>query len=142
MHRTIIRLALLLLTLTTFCVSIAQGADDKGPPRALISIYHIAPGKHLEFLKWLAAREAVSRQAGLPIPQFYAHIDGDSWDYLSVTPEATDEQDKKLDEAMKKAGLTTGIKAALEIRQFMSSHTDTYVVGPMPPSAMVAEAMK
>jgi hypothetical protein len=142
MYRSTIKLVLLLVTLAVSCISIAQAADDKGPPHAMISIYHIAPGKHMEFLKWLAAREAVDKEVGVPATQVYAHIDGDSWDYLSVGPMTTPEQDKQVEAAMKKHGLTTGFKASLEIRQFLASHTDTFVVGPVTASELVEQAMK
>lgn len=120
----------------------AQGTDTNGPPHALISIYHIAPGKHLEFLKWMAAREAIDKEAGIAATQLYAHVDGDSWDYLSVSPDTTPEQDKKVDAMLKQHGLSTGFKASLEIRQFFASHTDTFAVGPTTAAALVAEATK
>jgi hypothetical protein len=46
----------------------------------------VAPGKHLDFLKWLAETEAIAKEAGVPASQLYAHTDGDSWDYLNVGP--------------------------------------------------------
>lgn len=132
MHRSIIKFVLLLVTLAATSIALAQtAAPAKDPPRSLVSIYRIAPGKHAEFLKWMAVRDAVDKEVGIAQAQWYAHVDGDSWDYLAVGPSNTPEQDKKVEEAMKKHGLTTGFKQSLEVRQYFASHTDTFVVGPV-----------
>jgi hypothetical protein len=109
------------------------------PGTSIIGIYHVAPGKQLEFLKWQAARDAIDKQAGVKQMQWYAHTDGDAWDYLSIGPVLTAEQQKKVDDALKAKGLAIGAKASLEFRQTISSHTDTYVVGPMTSTELVAE---
>jgi hypothetical protein len=118
----------------------AAKAEMKEPPRALITIYRVAPGKQLDFLKWLADQESFSREAGVPALQFYAHTDGDSWDYLSVGPALTDEQQAKVDDAARKRGRKTGVAAGLEFRALVSSHTDTFVVGPVSPADLVSMA--
>lgn len=116
--------------------------DKKEPGRARITIYHVAPGKHLEFLRWMAAQDEVAKEAGVPTVQLYAHIDGDSWDYLGLAPVTTLEQDKKLDEIATKKGLKTGLPASLEFRQFLASHTDTFAAGPTSAADLVAQATK
>ena len=80
--------------------------------------------------KWMAAREEVARAAGVPATQLYAHLDGDRWDYLVIWPITTAEQDRKMDEQAAAKGLKTGFPAALEFRELLASHTDTYVAGP------------
>jgi hypothetical protein len=114
---------------------IAAQRAESPPGRAVVSLYRIAPGKHLEFLRWIAAREAVQKEAGAPAQQVYAHIDGDSWDFMIVSPEleagAQAELDRKIEAAARKKGLATGPKQAIEIRQFVAWHTDTMVAGPM-----------
>jgi hypothetical protein len=116
------------------------------PPRAMVSIYHAAPGKQLDLLKWLAAREAVDKEAGAPATQLYAHVDGDSWDFIVIAPQlpgaAQLELEKKLDAAAKKHGLATGVKAALEFRQYIQTHTDTMTVGPMTAASVVEQAAR
>jgi hypothetical protein len=116
--------------------------DKKEPGRARITIYHVAPGKHLEFLRWMAAQDEVAKEAGVEPVQLYAHIDGDSWDYLGLAPVTTLEQDKKLDEIAAKKGLKTGLPASLEFRQFLASHTDTFAAGPTSAADLVAQATK
>jgi len=120
----------------------AQMSGEKEPPEALISIYQVTPGKHLDFLRWQATQEAVRSEAGVPASQWYAHTNGASWDYIVIAPVLTDEQDKKVDEVSMKKGLKTGFKASLEFRQFISTHTDTFAVGPMTAADLVKAAEK
>ncbi len=117
-----------------------QGPTDPG--KARISIYEVAPGRQLDFLKWMAAREDVARAAGVPATQLFAHLDGDRWDYLVIWPITTPEQDRKLDEQAAAKGLKTGFPAALEFRELLTSHTDTYVAGPTTAAALAAAAGK
>jgi hypothetical protein len=112
-------------------------AQDK---TAIVSIYRIAPGKHLEFLKWMAAREAAAKEAGAGATQWYAHLDGDSWDYIAIAPDHDAMLDDKADAMAKQKGLAVGMKASLELRGLMASHTDTIVAGPFTAAALVQEA--
>ena len=116
--------------------------DGKDGGRARISIYHVAPGKQLEFLKWMALDDEIAKEAGLAGVQIYAHLDGDSWDYLGIGPATSPEEDKKKDDIAAKRGLKTGLPSALEFRSLLTSHTDTFVVGPMTASELVAQATK
>ena len=117
-----------------------DGRKDVG--RARITIYRIAPGKHLDFLKWLAIQDEVAKEAGLPTAQLYAHLDGDSWDYLGIGPVTTPEQDRKIDEILARKGFKTGFPAALQFREYLAWHTDTFAVGPTSASELVAQAAK
>ena len=103
-------------------------------------LIRVAPGKHLEFLKWAAAREAVDKEAGVPASQWYMHTNGDSWDFVSIAPVLSDAQQEKVDAVAKKKGLTTGVQAALEFRQFVSMHTDTFVNGPTSATRLLQQA--
>ena len=116
--------------------------EGKPQGRARISLYHVAPGRHLDFLKWQAAQDEVAKEAGVPVPQVYAHLDGDSWDYLLLSPVTTPEQDKKLDEIAKGKGLKIGVPASLEFRALVASHTDTLVAGPLTAKELVAMAQE
>ncbi len=116
-------------------------AQSASPPRAIISIYHAAPGHQEALLQWFAQQDRIAAAAGVPAGQIYAHTDGDSWDYLSIQPATTDAQDQALDAAAAKMGLPTGPKVGLELRKHIISHTDTYVVGPMT-AAQLLEHLK
>jgi hypothetical protein len=135
--------ALALLALGWLALAAPRWAQDKPEPgRARISIYHVAPGRHLDFLKWLAAREEAAKEASIPAAQVYAHLDGDSWDYLMIWPVTTPEQDRKLDDVAARRGLKTGFAASLEFRQLLASHSDTFAAGPMTAAELVAAAAK
>jgi hypothetical protein len=112
------------------------------PPHSSVAIYRVAPGKHADFLKWMAVREAADKEAGLPPTMWYAHLNGDSWDYVAVGPKTTAEQDKKSDDMAKKKGLSTGMAASLEFRGFISSHTDTDTIGPVSAQSLVDSISK
>ncbi|MEO8349097.1 MAG: hypothetical protein ABI610_09310 [Acidobacteriota bacterium] len=130
---------LFLLSVPTVRAQTAK-AEMKEPPRALITIYNVAAGKHLDFLKWLAEQEAIAREAGVPASQLYSHTDGASWDYLNIAPALTDAQQAKVDEASRKRGRKTGFAAGLEFRTFVSSHSDTFAIGPVSAADLVSMA--
>ncbi len=116
--------------------------EAKQPPAAIVSLYRIAPGKHLDFLKWMAEQDTINKEAGLPAVQVYAHTDGDSWDYLAIAPELSKDQQARVDEVARKHGRKTGFAASLEFRTFAAWHTDTFAIGPVTAADLVAAAGK
>ena len=116
--------------------------DKKDSRRARITIYRIAPGKQLDFLKWMAEASAINKEAGVPDDHWYAHTNGDSWDYLHIAPDLSKEQSARVDEITKKHGRKTGFAASLEIRTFVAWHTDTFVTGPVSAADLVSAAGK
>ena len=126
----------------TASLSFATPAFAQDTPRAVVSIYRPAPGKQLDFLKWMAARDAVAREAGVAASQWYAHISGDSWDYIVISPDLDDATMDRIDEIERKRGLKVGPAAGLEFRQVMASHTDTLVAGPTTAAALIDRAGK
>jgi len=137
-------LILALLVATTASAARAQTAKSemKQPPTAVVSLYRIAPGKQLDFLKWMAELAAINKEAGVPADHWYAHTNGDSWDYLHVAPDLSSEQQAKVDEVAKKHGRKTGFAATLDIRTFVAWHTDTFVIGPVSAAELVSSAGK
>ena len=105
-------------------------APAQAPGTGIIAIYHVAPGRHVEFLKWLDQQDRIAAAAGVARGQLYAHTDGDSWDYLVINPVTTPAQDAALDAAGKKMGVNV-MRGGIELRKYISSHTDTFVRGPM-----------
>lgn len=132
--------AVALLALFAFGLPTPAAAQEEEPPTAIVSIYHIAPAQHVAFLEWMAEREDIARQAGVPTCDWYAHVNGAAWDFLAVCPPTTEEQDDAVDAATEAAGLATGPPAAVEIRRFVASHTDTEVAGPMTSAELLAGA--
>lgn len=113
-----------------------RAQDDE--PVSIVSLYRVAPGQHIAFLEWMAAQEAAATQAGVPAAQWYAHMNGDQWDYLVIAAETTDEQDAAVDAALQAQGRPTGPAGGIEFRKYMAWHTDTFVAGPMTAAEILA----
>ena len=133
-------LALCAAVTSVVALGIPSQASAQDANTAIVSIYRVAPGKHLAFLKWMAAREAAASQAGAPATRWYRHLDGDSWDYVAIAPDHDAAIDAKADAIAKQQGLTVGMKAGLELRGLIASHTDTISAGPSTAAQMVQEA--
>lgn len=140
------RAFLLIAALVVLAVPAARAqsakAEPKDPPTARVALYRCAPGKQLEFLKWMAENDAIGKEAGVPSSQFYEHTNGDSWDYMQIVPDLSKEQQAKVDEVTKKHGRKTGFAASLEFRTFVAWHTDTMTNGPVSAADLVAAAGK
>ena len=132
-------LAPLLFAFAALAPSVASSQE---PDMAMVSIYRVAPGKHLDFLRWQAARDAAGAEAGVPVTQWYVHVDGDSWDYVGIAPYTDDATGERLDAAARKQGLKAGPQAGLELREMMAVHTDTISAGPYSAAQLVDRASK
>lgn len=124
----------------------AAMAQEKKPGMNIVSMYQVAAGKHVEFLKWMAKQEAVAKEAGGPATQWYVHQDGASWDFVAITPQLEGakqaEIEKKTEAIAKQKGLATGLKASFEFRQYIGTHTDTFAHGPMTADEILKAAEK
>jgi hypothetical protein len=117
----------------------AQAAGPQ-PPKARIALYRAAPGQQVALLRWLASQDRAAQAAGIPVSQLYAHTDGDSWDYLAIDPVTTPAQDAAMEAAQRKMGLGTGPAQSLELRKYISMHTDTFTIGPVTAAQYLALA--
>lgn len=118
------------VALLAACLAVPAWAQDP-PPASVVSIYRIAPGKHVDFLRWMAVREAVDKEAGVAATQWYAHRTGDSWDFVGISPDIDSATSDKIDALARKRGLKVGPPASVEFRTMVASHTDTIAVGPV-----------
>jgi hypothetical protein len=107
-------------------------------PRAIVSLYHAAPGQQEALLRWFAQQDRIATAAGIAPMQLYIHTDGDSWDYMGINPVTTEAQDQALDAAARKLGLQNGPRVPLELRKYITSHTDTFTIGPISAEQAVA----
>ena len=128
---------LALAATAAFACALPSAAVAQATPSAIVSIYHIASGQQVNFLKWLARQEQISAAAGIPKGQLYIHTDGDSWDYVVIAPQTTAAQDEAVDAASRKMGLNPR-RGGLELRQYVATHTDTMASGPTSASAYLA----
>src|SRR4051794_27714243 len=112
------------------CATISTPATAQEGGRAIVSLYHAVPGQQEALLRWMAEQDRAAAAAGVGASQVYVHTDGDSWDYLVINPVTTDAQDAAIEAAAKKMGISYGMRASLDFRKYISSHTDTFVRGP------------
>lgn len=124
------RMKSLLAAAAALTFAFAAPASAQVAGQAIIAIYHVAPAQHVNFLKWLDQQDRIATAANIPRGQFYAHMDGDSWDYLVINPVTTPAQDAAVEAAGKRMGVNT-MRGGLELRKYITSHTDTFVRGPM-----------
>ena len=126
-----LQLALASLALLT---STPAGAQDKAPadpPKMLVEIYRVAPGKHEEFMRMIALFDEANRRAGLPPRQLYVHQDGADWDFMFIQSADTPEgKEKALADAYKALNTPRGPDFFVKFRSFIAEHTDTFVSGP------------
>lgn len=115
-------------------------AQEEEQPLSIISIYRIAPGQHIAFLQWMTNQGAAVREAGASAGQWYVHVNGDSWDFLQIAPDLSDEQDDAVDAAAEAKGLKTGPPSGIELRQYVAWHTDTFAAGPMTAAELLSRA--
>ena len=127
----------LILAAVAACAMTAPAVGQEAP-RAIVSLYHAAPGQHIALLKWMAAQDRAAVAAGVAAAQIYVHMSGDSWDYLVINPDTTKEQDDAIEAQAKKMGLTTGPRAGMEFRTMIASHTDTLSAGPQTAAQILA----
>jgi hypothetical protein len=119
--------------------SIVYAQAPAAQPRAMVSLYHAAPGQQEALLRWFAQQDRIAQAAGVAPMQLYIHTDGDSWDYMGINPVNTEAQDQALDAAAKKLGLQSGPRVALELRKSITSHTDTATIGPISAEQALAQ---
>ena len=106
-------------------------AEKPKPPRSLVEIYRIAPGKHEEFLRFVAGLDEINIKAGLPPRQLYVHQDGAGWDFIIIQPATTPpEFADAFSKAWDESGAPSGANFFLKIREFIAEHSDTFATGP------------
>ena len=117
-----------------------ESAAAPPPTKKLIEIYRIAPGKHEEFLRFVAFLDEINIKAGLPARDLYVHNDGDSWDFILIQPAATPpDKAEALAKAWEESGAPSGAGFFLKIREFIAEHTDSFATGPTTASDYLAD---
>ncbi len=132
--------AAILLSGPLFAQATSAETEPVMPPvKKLVEIYRIAPGKHEEFLRFVAFLDEINIKAGLPARDLYVHNDGDSWDFIIIQPAATPpDKSAALAKAWEESGAPSGANFFLHIRQFIAEHTDSFATGPTTASDYLA----
>ena len=126
-----LQIALASLALLASAPATAQDKPPVDPPKMLVEIYRVAPGKHEEFMRMIALFDEANRRAGLPPRQLYVHQDGASWDFMFIQPADTPEgKSQALADAYKALNTPSGPDFFVKFRAFIEEHTDTFVSGP------------
>jgi hypothetical protein len=100
--------------------------------KKLVEIYRVAPGKHEEFLRFVAYLDDINIEAGLPPRELYVHNDGADWDFIIIQPAATPpEFSDAYAKAWEEAGAPSGANFFFHIRTLIAEHTDTFATGPI-----------
>lgn len=121
---------ILIAALLAAAASLSEPAAAQEATGHIVSTYRAAPGHQMQLLEWMARQDEIGRAAGLPATQLYVHQNGDSWDFLTITPQTTDAQDEAVAAAARRMGAPSGPRIGLELREHISSHTDTLAAGP------------
>ena len=130
----------LFTVLAVFLAAWSSQANAQEDQASIVSLYRVAPGQHMAFMQWMANQEAAAQDAGVAAGQWYVHMNGDSWDFLQISRELSDEQNAAVDAAAQARGLKTGAQSGIELRQFIAWHTDTFVAGPMTAAELLSGA--
>lgn len=123
------RITMITAAAAALACAFAAPAVAQDAPSSLVAIYNIAPGQHVGFLKWLAHQDEMAAAAGVAKSQLHVHMDGDSWDYVVISPATTDAQDDAVEAVARKMGMNPR-RGGIELRKYVTSHTDTYTRGP------------
>ena len=102
-----------------------------------ISLYKIVPGKHLEFIQWMAAWDEVYAEIDLEQPIWYRNISGDTWDFLVIYPPFDHAKEDEMEEVGKGRGLAIGFAWKLKHWEFMAESSGTLVQGPTTPAELL-----
>lgn len=105
-------------------------------PVAWIEIFRLAPGKHEEFVRFIALSDEIGALGGYPPTQLYFHENGAEFDVILLKPAVdvvpTAEQEAAMERRSQELGIPTGGPAYfVHIRSFVASHSDTKTIGPI-----------
>jgi membrane-bound lytic murein transglycosylase B len=131
------RFTLAMAAAAALLIALPGAAVGQQTPSAIVSIYRVANGQQVGFLKWLARQDEMAAAAGIPKGQLYVHTDGDSWDYVVIAPQTTKAQDDAVDAAARKMGVNPR-RGGIELRKYIAIHTDTMAMGPTSARAYLA----
>ena len=102
-----------------------------------IDLVRVVPGKHYEFMKWMAAWDEVYKEIGLAPPQWFRNIKGDKWDFIIIWPHFDRDMEAKMEKVGKAKGLEVGMNWHMKYWELVSESTGTLMEGPTTPAALI-----
>ena len=130
------RLALLVL-----CVAIATASYSlQSEPTAkfqTVAIYKVVPGKHVEFLEWMAAWDEVFEEIGLEQPVWYRTVRGGNFDFIVFYPTWDPSKEQEMERVGKERGLQIGFGWDVRHWSYLDTRTNTLMTGPLTPAELL-----
>ncbi|RVQ69281.1 hypothetical protein EKN06_03560 [Croceicoccus ponticola] len=102
--------------------AIAQDSLDDLP---VLTEYHFAPGKYAAAMAMMADGDRIRAEAGLEPITYYWHVQGDSWQVITVSPPTVENEGARYKAAREKLKIARPDPGAG--MTLMTSHIDTLV---------------
>lgn len=113
----------------------APAAAEAEWPEAWFEIFRLVPGKQEDFIRRIDQTDQVRAAGGLPPTQLFFHENGADFDVIIFKPvspvKPTAEQEARMAAKRRELGIPSGPAYFVDIREFISSHTDSQTVGPV-----------
>lgn len=107
-----------------------------------VAIYKVVPGKHVEFLEWMAAWDEVFEEIGLDQPIWYRTVRGGNFDFIVFYPTWDPSKEEEMERVGKERGLEIGFGWDVRHWSYLDMRTNTTMTGPLTPAELLASLEK
>lgn len=132
------------LVLLACCIAIAtasystQSEPESQATYQTVAIYKVVPGKHVEFLEWMAAWDEVFTEIGLAQPVWYRTVRGGNFDFIVFYPTWDPSKEEEMERVGKERGLEIGFGWDVRHWSYLDVRTNTTMTGPLTPAELLA----
>ena len=102
-----------------------------------VAIYKVVPGKHVEFLEWMAAWDEVFEEIGLEQPVWYRTVRGGNFDFIVFYPTWDPSKEEEMERVGKQRGLEIGFGWDVRHWSYLDIRTNTTMTGPLTPAELL-----
>lgn len=128
-----------ILPVTLFAISIIftspaafSAEEEPAMKESIIEVFRVVPGKHEEFIRFVAKLDAIYESIGIAPRQLYVHSTGAEWDFLVIQPSSmTPDKAAEYKKALEKNNIPSGFDFFIEFRKLYTEHSDTITDGPI-----------
>ena len=129
------------LAIFTFCLALSFGVASPGQASAAefhtVAIYKVVPGKHVEFLEWMAAWDEVFDEIDLDQPVWYRTVRGGNFDFIVFYPMWDPSKEEEMERVGKERELQTGFDWDVRHWSYLDIRTNTLMTGPLTPAELL-----
>ena len=129
------------LVFTALCVVICIGNYfphlSSAAEFQTVAIYKVVPGKHVEFLEWMAAWDEVFEEIGLAQPVWYRTVRGGNFDFIVFYPMWDSSKEEEMERVGKERGLEIGFDWDVRHWSYLDIRTNTLMTGPLTPAELL-----